>query len=426
MFLRMENLKSLRVLSAEAVIIASAVLLSGCGSYTVIGETVTDERGALNSESQATEYETSAQNEEVFSLANVCPDTSSGEILSDSAEDFFAMQKNEVKFEERAETVYIQNDSVNVRTSPAIISGESGNVAFTADKGEEFFRTGYSDDFSRVERDGETYYISSDYLSVNKPAEETLYESGAQIGLDPSWKYADFSVINTGKAVLYKAESDRKGITVAVNAGHGTKGGSSVKTWCHPDKTPKVTGGTTAAGSAQAVAVSGGMTFSDGTSEASVTLKAAKLLKEKLLSEGYDVLMLRDGEDVQLDNVARTVIANNMADCHIALHWDGDGLSYDKGCFYMSTPDGLKAMEPVKSNWQKHHALGDSLIEGLSSEGLKIWGSNPLPTDLTQTSFSTVASVDIELGNQASDHSDSQLEKLTAGLLKGINLYFGQ
>ena len=426
MFLRRENLKSLRVLSTEAAALAAAVFLSGCGSYTVIGETVTDERGALNSESQATEYETSAQNEETFSLANVCPDTSSGEILSDSAEDFFAMQKNEVKFEERAETVYIQNDSVNVRTSPAIISGESGNVAFTADKGEEFFRTGYSDDFSRVERDGETYYISSDYLSVNKPAEETLYENGAQIGLDPSWKYADFSVINTGKAVLYKAESDRKGITVAVNAGHGTKGGSSVKTWCHPDKTAKVTGGTTAAGSTQAVAVSGGMTFSDGTSEASVTLKAAKLLKEKLLSEGYDVLMLRDGEDVQLDNVARTVIANNMADCHIALHWDGDGLSYDKGCFYMSTPDGLKAMEPVKSNWQKHHALGDSLIEGLSSEGLKIWGSNPLPTDLTQTSFSTVASVDIELGNQASDHSDSQLEKLTAGLLKGINLYFGQ
>ena len=22
--------------------------------------------------------------------------------------------------------------------------------------------------------------------------------------------------------------------------------------------------------------------------------------------------------------------------CHIALHWDSDGLSYDKGCFYAS------------------------------------------------------------------------------------------
>ena len=54
------------------------------------------------------------------------------------------------------------------------------------------------------------------------------------------------------------------------------------------------------------------------------------------------MLMVRDGKDVQLDNVARTVICNNVADCHIALHWDSDGLSYDKGCFYASVPKQLK------------------------------------------------------------------------------------
>ena len=54
------------------------------------------------------------------------------------------------------------------------------------------------------------------------------------------------------------------------------------------------------------------------------------------------MLMVRDGKDVQLDNVARTVICNNVADCHIALHWDSDGLSYDKGCFYASVPEKLK------------------------------------------------------------------------------------
>ena len=53
-----------------------------------------------------------------------------------------------------------------------------------------------------------------------------------------------------------------------------------------------------------AVAVSGGMTFADGTAEAKVTLQMAKILKDRLLAEGYDVLMLRDGDDVQLDNVA--------------------------------------------------------------------------------------------------------------------------
>lgn len=250
------------------------------------------------------------------------------------------------------------------------------------------------------------------------------YADGTQIGLNASWQYADFSVINSGKAVFYAAKSNRKGKIIAVNAGHGTEGGASVKTWCHPDKTPKVTGGTTKAGATKAVAVSGGMTFRDGTPEKAVTLRMAQILKDKLLAAGYDVLMLRDGADVQLDNVARTVIANNIADCHIALHWDGDGLNKTKGCFYMSVPDGLKSMEPVASHWQSHEALGDALIAGLKAKGLKIWGSNPLDMDLTQTSFSTIPSVDIELGNQNSSHTDETLGQEADGLLQGIGSFF--
>ena len=250
------------------------------------------------------------------------------------------------------------------------------------------------------------------------------YADGTQIGLNASWQYADFSVINSGKAVFYAAKSNRKGKIIAVNAGHGTEGGASAKTWCHPDKTPKVTGGTTKAGATKAVAVSGGMTFRDGTPEKTVTLRMAQILKDKLLAAGYDVLMLRDGADVQLDNVARTVIANNIADCHIALHWDGDGLNKTKGCFYMSVPDGLKSMEPVASHWQSHEALGDALIAGLKANGLKIWGSNPLDMDLTQTSFSTIPSVDIELGNQNSSHTDETLGQEADGLLQGIEAFF--
>ena len=44
--------------------------------------------------------------------------------------------------------------------------------------------------------------------------------------------------------------------------------------------------------------------------------------------------------------------------------------------------------------------------------------------DLTQTSYSTIPSVDIELGNQCSDHNDSRLETLRDGLIEGIRRYF--
>ena len=255
------------------------------------------------------------------------------------------------------------------------------------------------------------------------------YTNLQQITLDSTWEYADHSKINSGAAVLYPApeEFGRKGIIIGVNAGHGTAGGAKVKTLCHPDGSAKVTGGSTAAGATEAAAVSGGMTFQDGTPEREVTLRMAQILRDKLLSSGYDVLMLRDSEDVQLDNVARTVICNNVADCHIALHWDsGDGKNYDKGCFYISVPEALKTMEPVASHWQQHDILGTDLVEGLREQGATIYGKGHMGIDLTQTSYSTIPSVDMELGNAYSDHSDVVLEQLATGLLAGINTYFEQ
>lgn len=252
---------------------------------------------------------------------------------------------------------------------------------------------------------------------------ECAYKNKEKIYLDKKWKYADHAKITSGYAVFYKAKKNRKGIIVGINAGHGTGSVGSTKTLCHPDGSPKVTGGTTRAGSTSAIAVSGGMTFRDGTKESTVTLKMAKILKKKLLAEGYDVLMIRNSKDVQLDNIARTVICNNVADCHIALHWDGDGLKYDKGCFYIGVPEKLKSMKPVKNHWEEHEALGKALIKGLEKEKVKINGKGRMAIDLTQTSYSTIPSVDIELGNQSSDHSDKTLETLADGLTRGVKKF---
>lgn len=253
-----------------------------------------------------------------------------------------------------------------------------------------------------------------------------LVSHAKSYGLDSSWKYADFSVIHSGEATLYESSaSSKKNIVVAVNAGHGTSGVGGKKTYCHPDKTPKVTGGSTEAGATMAIAVSSGMEFQDGTAEAVVTLKVAQKLKDKLLAQGYDVLMIRDGSDVQLDNIARTVIANNVADMHIAIHFDSS--TDDKGAFYMSVPNvsSYRAMEPVSSNWQKHHKLGDALINGLKENGVKIYKDGTMEMDLTQTSFSTIPSIDIELGDKSSDISDESLEKLAEGLSNGVLKYGG-
>jgi N-acetylmuramoyl-L-alanine amidase len=81
-------------------------------------------------------------------------------------------------------------------------------------------------------------------------------------------------------------------------------------------------------------------------------------------------------------------------------------------------------MYPVSETWQKSNALGDKLIEGLQANNVKIFESGSMEMDLTQTSYSKVPSIDIELGDKTSDHSDDALAILCKGLCDGIDLYF--
>lgn len=345
------------------------------------------------------------------------------------------------------DTVYVNCDVLRCRSAAEIAEG---NVVGNFYYGQALERIGTEGDWSVVLVNGKKRYVASAYLTtvqttaqaaasaVQSANQETGAATGVQsaaletkasteVGLSSDWTYAELSKINTGKALLYRTTAAvKKNKTVCVNAGHGTAGGSSVKTLCHPDGTPKVTGGTTGAGATTAVAVSSGMTFADGTAEAKVTLAMAKLLKDRLLARGYDVLMIRESDDVQLDNIARTVIANNKADCHIALHWDST--ANDKGAFYMSVPSNstYRTMEPVASHWQQHNTLGEALIGGLKGAGAKIFSGGSMEMDLTQTSYSTIPSVDIELGDKASDHSAATLSRLADGLVEGVEVFFGK
>ena len=153
-----------------------------------------------------------------------------------------------------------------------------------------------------------------------------ICEGKEKIYLDSSWKYADHARITSGYAVMYKAKKEPEGHCDCSQCGTWDErrfiGQNAVSSgWLC-----KSNGRDNGSRIYQAVAVSDGMAFRDGTAERDVTFRMAQILKKKLLAEGYDVLMVRDGKDVQLDNVACTVICNNVADCHIALHWDSDGL----------------------------------------------------------------------------------------------------
>ncbi|MBQ7535891.1 MAG: N-acetylmuramoyl-L-alanine amidase [Stomatobaculum sp.] len=336
-----------------------------------------------------------------------------------------------------SQTMYVKGDAVNIRTAPSTGSEVKGQVF----RGDSVTVLETNDGWAKTENG----YIKADFLTDSQPAAPaSTGNSGASSGgaaqtsaevpegvtvetvrLTGDLRFSDFSKINSGSAILYRNTNGSHGdIVVCVNAGHGTKGGGSVKTLSHPDGTGKVTGGSNPNGAVWSTAVSSGMEFADGTEEHVITLREAKALRAKLLDRGYSVLMIREESDVQLDNIARTVLANNYADCHVAIHWDSS--TSDKGAFYMSVPDGLKYLDPVSSTWQKSEAFGEALIAGLRGRGVKIFSGGSMDMDLTQTSYSSIASVDIELGDKVSDHSAAALDNIAEGLADGIEQYFAR
>ena len=360
-------------------------------------------------------------------------------------------------------TMYVTNavNGVNLRTAPDL-SASIDRVLYYNDS---VTVVGMGDFWAKTERGGKNYYIAKEFLTTVQgsartaetaaaqaaaaetvaaaPAESAAAETAAaqtaetaaaqagsaqgievqSVSLTSDMRFAEYSKINSGAAKLYRNHGGAHGSTViCVNAGHGTSGGEKYRTLSHPDGTPKLTGGTNAKGAVNSTAISSGMDFNDGISEAKVNLKVALALRDILLARGYSVLMIREDGDQQLDNIARTLLANNCADCHIAIHFDSTGS--DKGAFYMSVPDGLKTMDPVSSTWQKSEAFGEALIGGLRGRGLKIFSGGSMDMDLTQTSYSTVPSIDIELGDKATDHGDAACSRFAEALADGVDAYF--
>ena len=98
----------------------------------------------------------------------------------------------------------------------------------------------------QIETDAGQEETQNPYIRQKEPYTGVpVYENLEHIYMNTTWEYADHSAISDGYAVLYKASGQRKNIVVGVNAGHGTAGGSAVRTLCHPDGSLKSTGGST-------------------------------------------------------------------------------------------------------------------------------------------------------------------------------------